>query len=280
MSIFDKNGIMQTDDYLMFNAEELDKAMAYTRQKFPNHAKIGISSEDYRQKYDIDFEELTANFPKMTHLWVSCQLSDATQVNPLYGLQKLVFLQWWTKTPFHLAHFPHLEGLACAFPDEITLESQALKELIISDCKNLSFVEKLPNLQRLELRTYKGADLQGLEIAKELTHLKINGARKLAQWSSLKACKSLKVIELESVSEVDTSAFAGTNISELYLHLSISDCGFVRQMKHLTTFLCKEVKDNDLSPLFTSETLKNAYFYKHKKSYNYSQSAFEERFSW
>lgn len=280
MSIFDKNGIMQTYDYLMFNAEKLDKAMAYARQKFPNHTKIGISSEDYQQEYDIDFKKLTDNFPKMTHLWVSCQLSDATQVNPLYGLQKLVFLQWWTKTPLHIAHFPHLEGLACAFPDKITLESQTLKELIISDSKNLSFVEKLPNLQRLELRTYKGTDLLGLETAKELTNLKINGARKLVQWSPLKACKSLKVIELESVSEVDTSAFTGTNISELYLHLSIADCEFVRQMKHLNTFLCKEIKDNDLSPLFESETLKNAYLYKHKKLYNYPKNAFDERFSW
>ena len=60
--------------------------------------------------------------------------------------------------------------------------------------------------------------------------------------------------------------------------MSIPNCLFLKEMKNIESFVCKEIEDNDLSPIFESTTLSYVYLYKYKRTYNYNKKDFEKRF--
>lgn len=279
--LFDENGIWKVDDYFLLDAQRLNKAISYLKNNHPNCCKIGISVNDYSKEYFVDFQIIKNNFPEIKSFWMHCLLSEETDISPLYDLEHLEFVQWWAKKPLIIANFLKLECLHCIYPEKIHFESKKLKKLYITGAKSLLFLNKLPNLISLEIRDYKNENLSGIEKLIHLEDLTIRLAKKLLTLDEIKQCKSLKILTLENVNHnIDLSILSYLNIEELYLHFSIKNCDFIKTMKYLTTFLCREIVNNDLSPMFASKTLLNAYLYKHKKSYNYTKEEFNRRFLW
>lgn len=280
-SLFDKNGIWEANEFILLDAKNLQKAVSFLKKSVPNCTKIGISSESVKIDFPIDFQLITNNFPHITDFWVHTELHKDTDISPLYALQNLQMIEWWTKTPLVTSRFVNLKTLSVIYPEIIDFQGNKINNLSISDIKNLDFLSDLPHINTLTIRNFKAENLLGIERAKNLEKLTIMGAKKLIGLDGIGSCKSLKALTLEHINkDVDLSSLANSEISEIYLHLSIDNCQFVQQMEHLNTFLCKEIKNNDLSPLFESKTLQNAYLYKYKKSYNYPESVFKQRFSW
>lgn len=280
-NLFGKNGIWIANDYTMLDANHLNKAIQYLKTTQINSTKIGISANDYNQEYAVDFNLIKDNFPKITDFWARCLLNKETDISPLYDLQYLQSIQWWAKTPLTITNFPKLETLHCIYPENIHFDSETLKKLSIVGAKNLLFLHQLPHLNSLEIKGYKGENLSGIENIPSLQHLSIQSAKKLFNLNEIKQCPSLKTLTLENMyKNIDLSALLHSNIEELYLHIVVENCDFIKEMPHLMTFLCKEITNNDLSPMFMSKTLSNAYLYKHKKAYNYTKDEFETRFSW
>lgn len=219
--------------------------------------------------------------PEITAFWMHSQLHKNTDISPLYALENLQIMQWWSKTPLAVKAFANLQTLSVIYPEIIDFQSDKLLELSVSDAKDLQFLSTLPNLKTLTLRDYKGETLSGINQVQNLENLTIIGARKLIHLDEIQACKSLKTLTLENTNKnLDITALADSSIRELYLHIAVENCDFVPKMKHLESLLCKDIVSNDLSPLFVSKTLKNVQLYKHKKAYSHSKEAFEERFSW
>ena len=278
-TLFDKNGIWELDDYIMLDIENIDSAIEYTLSKFPRVNKIGIAS-NRTNVYQINLDFLE-KLPHITHFKLSCSLAESVNIQPIYYLKELQFLQWWSDNKVDISKFPKLNTLVCHYSDNIIFNNNNLSFLYLSYANKLSFLDKIPNLTRLVLRNYSGIDLSGINHLSNLDELTIRLARKLIDIKDILECKNLSEIEFEGINkQVDLSILSKCeNLKGLYLHMSIPNCLFLKEMKNIESFVCKEIEDNDLSPIFESTTLSYVYLYKYKRTYNYNKKDFEKRFS-
>lgn len=277
--LFDQNGIWKLDDYIMLDVENIDRAIEYVLSKFPQVDKIGIASNT-NGVYEINLDFLK-QFPNITHFKLSCFLAKSTDIQPIYYLKELQWLQWWSDNKVDISKFPKLNTLVCHYSDNIIFNNNNLSFLYLSYANKLSFLDKIPNLTRLVLRNYSGIDLSGINHLSNLDELTIRLARKLIEIKDILECKNLCEIEFEGINkQVDLSILSKCeNLKGLYLHMSIPNCLFLKEMKNIESFVCKEIEDNDLSPIFESTTLSYVYLYKYKRTYNYNKKDFEKRFS-
>ena len=278
-TLFDKNGIWKLDDYIMLDVENIDRAIEYVLSKFPQVDKIGIASNT-NGVYEINLDFLK-QFPNITHFKLSCFLAKSADIQPIYYLKELQWLQWWSDNKVDISKFPKLNTLVCHYSDNIIFNNNNLSFLYLSYANKLSFLDKIPNLTRLVLRNYSGIDLSGINHLSNLDELTIRLARKLIEIKDILECKNLCEIEFEGINkQVDLSILSKCkNLKGLYLHMSIPNCLFLKEMKNIESFVCKEIEDNDLSPIFESTTLSYVYLYKYKRTYNYNKKDFEKRFS-
>lgn len=278
-TLFDKNGIWKLDDYIMLDVENIDRAIEYVLSKFPQVDKIGIASNT-NGVHEINLDFLK-QFPNITHFKLSCFLAKSADIQPIYYLKELQWLQWWSDNKVDISKFPKLNTLVCNYSDNIIFNNNNLSFLYLSYANKLSFLDKIPNLTRLVLRNYSGIDLSGINHLSNLDELTIRLARKLIEIKDILECKNLYEIEFEGINkQVDLSILSKCeNLKGLYLHMSIPNCLFLKEMKNIESFVCKEIEDNDLSPIFESTTLSYVYLYKYKRTYNYNKKDFEKRFS-
>lgn len=278
-TLFDKNGIWKLDDYIMLDVENIDRAIEYVLSKFPQVDKIGIASNT-NGVYEINLDFLK-QFPNITHFKLSCFLAKSADIQPIYYLKELQWLQWWSDNKVDISKFPKLNTLVCHYSDNIIFNNNNLSFLYLSYANKLSFLDKIPNLTRLVLRNYSGIDLSGINHLSNLDELTIRLARKLIDIKDILECKNLCEIEFEGINkQVDLSILSKCeNLKGLYLHMSIPNCLFLKEIKNIESFVCKEIEDNDLSPIFESTTLSYVYLYKYKRTYNYNKKDFEKRFS-
>ena len=277
-TLFDKNGIWKLDDYIMLDIENIDFAIEYTLSKFPRVNKIGIASNT-TDIYEINLDFLK-KLPHITHFKLSCFLAESVDIQPIYNLKELQWLQWWRDNKVDISKFPKLDTLICHYSNNIKFDSKNLNSLYLSYSNQLSYLNKIPNLTRLELRNYSGKDLSGINHLSNLKNLTIRSAKKLIDIKDILECKNLYEIEFDGVNkQVDLSILSKcNNLRELYLHMSIPNCLFLKEMRNIESFVCKEIEDNDLSPIFECKTLSYVYLYKYKKTYNYNKKEFEKRF--
>jgi hypothetical protein len=276
--LFDQNGIWKLDDYIMLDVENIDRAIEYVLSKFPQVDKIGIASNT-NGVYEINLDFLK-QFPNITHFKLFCFLAKSTDIQPIYYLKELQWLQWWSDNKVDISKFPKLNTLVCHYSDNIIFNNNNLSFLYLSYANKLSFLDKIPNLTRLELRNYSGIDLSGINHLSNLDELTIRLARKLIDIKDILECKNLCEIEFEGINkQVYLSILSKCeNLKGLYLHMSIPNCLFLKEMKNIESFVCKEIEDNNLSPIFESTTLSYVYLYKYKRTYNYNKKDFEKRF--
>lgn len=262
----------------MLDVENIDRAIEYVLSKFPQVDKIGIASNT-NGVYEINLDFLK-QFPNITHFKLSCFLAKSTDIQPIYYLKELQWLQWWSDNKVDISKFPKLNTLVCHYSDNIIFNNNNLSFLYLSYANKLSFLDKIPNLTRLVLRNYSGIDLSGINHLSNLDELTIRLARKLIEIKDILECKNLCEIEFEGINkQVDLSILSKCeNLKGLYLHMSIPNCLFLKEMKNIESFVCKEIEDNDLSPIFESTTLSYVYLYKYKRTYNYNKKDFEKRF--
>ncbi len=277
-TLFDKNGIWKLDDYIMLDVENIDRAIEYVLSKFPQVDKIGIASNT-NGVYEINLDFLK-QFPNITHFKLSCFLAKSADIQPIYYLKELQWLQWWSDNKVDISKFPKLNTLVCHYSDNIIFNNNNLSFLYLSYANKLSFLDKIPNLTRLVLRNYSGIDLSGINHLSNLDELTIRLARKLIDIKDILECKNLCEIEFEGINkQVDLSILSKCeNLKGLYLHMSIPNCLFLKEIKNIESFVCKEIEDNDLSPIFESTTLSYVYLYKYKRTYNYNKKDFKKRF--
>lgn len=277
-TLFDENGIWKLDDYIMLDAENINYAIEYVLSKFPKADKIGIAS-DVNGVYEVELGFLK-KLPNITHFRLSCMLAKSVDIQPLYHLKQLQWLQWWSNDKVDISEFPKLSTFICHYSDDIKFDSSSLEFLHIAYAYQLSFVNKMSSLTKLELRSYSGENLSGIDCLENLNKLTIKQAKKLTSIKDVARCKNLQYLELESINkEIDLSILSKCeNLKGLYLHTSIQNCLFVEGMKNIESFVCKEILDNNLSPIFESTTLSYVYLYKYKRTYNYSKEEFEKKF--
>lgn len=277
-SLFDENGIWKLEDYMMLDAENMDSAIKYLSSNFPKQDKIGIAS-DVDGVYEINLDFLK-KLPNITHFRLSCRLAKSVDIQPIYNLQQLEWLQWWSDNEIDISRFPKLKTLACFYSDNIKFSHNNLDYLHIVDAPQLAFLDKTPNLKKLELRSYLGEDLSRINHLNNLEDLIIKPAKKLINIEDITKCENLRSLELEGVNkQIDLSVLSKCeNIKGLYLHMNIENCLFLKEMKKIESFVCKDILDNDLSPIFESTSLSYVYLYKYKRTYNYSKKEFNERF--
>ncbi|PJK07489.1 hypothetical protein CO614_05380 [Lysobacteraceae bacterium NML120232] len=279
--LFNNNGIWEIDDRIILDAGNFTKALATLGKKFKAATKLGIGAESSpKGGHCLSLDFLKA-FPRLTHFELSCNLASDANVSALYVLPDLQFLQWWSDSPLDISQLSRLERLSCFGETLPEAGSSTLRQLHIGGAKDLRFLQKLPALQNLELRDFSGSTLAGIVEAKQLRSITIKSSKRLDCIKALQQCPVLESLELEAIGkDVELSILASCKgLKELYLHIPIASCSFLRGMENLSTLVCKEVLDNDLAPIFESKTLRYVHLYKHKKAYNYSKQELQERFA-
>lgn len=282
--LFNEHGIWRVfDDVLLLNVNELEKAVNYLSQKNPAAAHIGISAEnDFKTAFLVDFDLIYRHLPHIQSFWVRCSLHKDTDISPLYRFENLEKLTWGENAiALELGKFPQLKKFYFdgTKQHQIDFRNKQIRTLGVDGVADLSFLKDFPSVEKLILRAYRGTDLKGIGHLTRLNDLDILGAKKITDIQHLAECLDLEFFWFECFDKnLDLSPLSATNICGLYLHNAIKTCDFVWGMKGLKNITIKEVLDDDLLPLIHSETLEHVYLYKHKKSYNCSKKAFEERF--
>ena len=242
-------------------------------------AKIcGLTRAEDGKAYRLDLSFL-ARFAQIRELELCCRLHPQTDLSPVYALENLHSLRWLPDREIDIARFPHLKNLQTAHAFA-SLHSPTLENLTLSAPANLLFLAQMPNIRALEIRDYAGSSLQGLESLSRLENLIIRYGRKLADFGALAQCPHLAALEMEGIPpDADLSPLARCpRLHTLHLH-TLADCAFVAAMPSLQDFICKDIANNDLTPLLCSPTLRYVYLAKHKRAYNVSKQELAQRFA-
>jgi len=189
----------------MLDVENIDRAIEYVLSKFPQVDKIGIASNT-NGVYEINLDFLK-QFPNITHFKLSCFLAKSADIQPIYYLKELQWLQWWSDNKVDISKFPKLNTLVCHYSDNIIFNNNNLSFLYLSYANKLSFLDKIPNLTRLVLRNYSGIDLSGIINRKIME----SGTNNIAKQAAMEYDDAVKAIET-GIEVVDEFARDGYNL--------------------------------------------------------------------
>ena len=139
------------------------------------------------------------------------------------------------------------------FKDLPVFSNLKLLELNWSNCKDLIWINKFPNLRRLELHyCVKLASLEGIQLlADSLQFLHLNQSKKISNIDCLLGLKKLRVLCLNSIGSIDNLKF----LEELP---ELIDFRFVDT----------NILDGDLTPIIEHPNIKSVGFL-NKRHYNY-----------
>jgi len=197
-------------------------------------------------------------------------------------LKKLTNLEWLsfgisvnTKNKIDLSHQTKLKELNINWRKNIYgIEiCEKLEKIGLIDFKekNLKFIEKLPSLRELVIKTASLNNLAGIEFLGNLEFLHLGNCRRLISIKNINGLKGLKEITLDGCPKVQDydQLFDLPSIGELTIlgDKEISSLKFITNLSSLKRFkmLGKiSVTDGDLSPLLNLQEV----FYVNKKHYN------------
>lgn len=208
--------------------------------------------------FAIDF----SLFKKLTHV----AYYDSRLISGLHNLNSLVSAKIYRLNSINL--------------NELHRNSN-LKYLTLWDCKNQTIdgLSELKHLEEIEIvRSKKLTNINGLKQSKNLKKMGIYQCPQLIDISIITFLKELKELNLEKNKLItDLNQITPNNVELLSVD-KIENLNFILKMKSLKLIAFENVANNDLSPLFESQSLKGASFI-NKKSYNYTQKEIESFFS-
>lgn len=231
--------------------------------------------------------------------WKGDDISFVTEVPNLKGLE---IYSWGIKDLTPLQSLKKLEylGLQCEFtkaPDFSDFTSLKICKLLwrpkaktVFACSGLSLlnivnypsgdltdIENMKDLQRLQLTSKKLVSLSGIEKLVSLSTLDLAECSKLENLSGVQRCQQLETVELEGCKKVHDISLLGElkNIKNLVL----TDCGKIRSLQPLASCRLLEnitfvgdtiIEDGMLAPLLDIPQLKKMWFvdkkhYSHKR---------------
>jgi hypothetical protein len=150
---------------------------------------------------------------------------------------------------------------------------EKLKNLILWDCNNQSIdgLLKLKNLRTIEIiRSKKIKNLNGLKESKFLKDLKIYNCNQLEDITVIKDLIKLEKLSFNKNKLITNLEQITPNNIEFLDIDTIDNLYFIKDMCNLKFLIFKSVKNNDLTPLLDSLSLKNVCFV-NKKSYTYTE---------
>ena len=276
---FDDNGVWVNNGHIMLDPQHLSKGVAYAREHRCTH--IGIY-DFIRARHHVDLSFLL-EMPYVRSFQLDCGLADSVDLTPLYHLPRLCSLHICGQVKeVDLSRFPCLKRLECLFQPGVMFSSTTITSLKVAGAPRLDFLSGLPNVTTIQLTYYKGSDVHGVRCASRLRDFTAHSARNLVDVSELQQCAYLRSVDLEGVPRRLNYNVLGEcpNLGSLYLDGVIPSCEFVSKLKNLWAFSCREIANDDLSPLMKSSSLSSVCLSRYKRTYNYSQHDVETRFGW
>lgn len=227
---------------------------------------------------------------------------DISFLKELPSLRGVEVYSWGVKDLTPLQSLKELEylGLQCEFskaPDFSDFKSLKICKLLwrpkaktIFSCSSLSLlnivnypsgdltdIESMKDLQRLQLTSKKLVSLSGVEKLVSLSTLDLAECSKLENLSGVEKCQQLETVELEGCKKIHDISLLGElkNIKNLVL----TDCGKIRSLQPLASCRLLEnitfvgdtiIEDGMLAPLLDIPQLKKMWFvdkkhYSHKR---------------
>lgn len=206
-------------------------------------------------------------------------------LSPLKGLRKLEYLGLqceFTKAP-DFSDFKSLKICKLFWrPKAKTVFSCSglvLLNIVNYPYNDLTNIECMGGLQRLQLTSKKLASLSGIEKFTSLSKLDLADCFKLENLSGVEICQQLETIELEGCRKIQDISLLGE--LENIKNLALTDCGKICSLQSLSKCLFLEnicfvgdtvIEDGMLAPLLDIPQLKKMWFvdkkhYSHKRDH-------------
>tara|TARA_R110001606_G_C15224268_1_gene634390 strand:+ start:62 stop:937 length:876 start_codon:yes stop_codon:yes gene_type:complete len=207
-------------------------------------------------------------------------VKDLSPLKDLRGLEYLGLQCEFTKAP-DFSNFTNLKICKLLWrPKAKTVFSCSgliLLNIVNYPSDDLTNIEGMGGLQRLQLTSKKLASLSGIEKLTSLSKLDLADCSKLENLSGVEMCQQLETVELEGCKKIQDISLLGelkniknlalTNCGKIWSLQSLSKCRFLENISFVGDTV---IEDGTLAPLLDIPQLKKMWF-ADKKNYSHKR---------